>query len=317
MRNSPNRRAGPWLIILCVLAAAGTLYGVWKRVEPDIRYHHILGLFRSNQGRLGLQWGDADRRALWSRLSWFQRAPSELIRRLTASLASTDPEERETAALLCINLGFQKDEFGDTPFGSSPWVVPRDDPFVPTRFVGISGLVQDHADSLQHLAADERLVTRTCFLDFVRIHPKVFRSELAAMSTREPNAVLRRTAARLFWSSTGGTDAVPTLRQIAKDADPGIRLLALRMLSLSGDAEAFKEFITLLTDPRPDLEEPDRLDALEAIQFRFGPLASRLEDTRIAIRKFPEQLAGIREAWKAWFATKEFEEFAAEISRSR
>jgi hypothetical protein len=53
------------------------------------------------------------------------------------------------------------------------------------------------------------------------------------------------------------------------------------------------------------------------IKTRFGPLAGRCDDTRTAIKASPEKLRAVAAKWQAWFQTKEFEDFAAKISKDR
>ena len=254
---------------------------------------------------------------LWSELHWFSdHSKNGFLDRIFQSLVSPDPEEREDAAVLAANLD---------PWEEDRAVEDRSIPLLPAstesipggiRF-GIPGALKRNADVLRHMAADERRLVRACFLELIRDHRGHFKEQIDAIALDDPDTDLRLKAVPMLWYGTLLQD-LEILRRLAQDANPQVRLLALCLLALEGRSpEALQECILLLSDPDAALPATERITAIESVPDVYGSLSGRCEKTKEAIRTSPGALRTVADEWKSWFRSKEFVEFAAEVSKGR
>jgi hypothetical protein len=318
VKNSSNRRAGPWLVLLCLAATAGTLYWVWRRIEPDVRYRRIcsaLRLHRMNQG--GSQDGSLGNR-FWSNLAWFSdHARNGFLDRLFQSLASKDPEEREDAAILAANLDQREEDRTISVRGIPYFPAATETPLSLIRF-RIHSALKEHPDALRHMAADERRLVRACFLDLIWWDRRDrFKKEVAEIALRDPDIDLRLQAIPMLLHGVLFPDEA-TLLQLTQDANLQVRLRATCLLAMEGrKLQALQDWILLLSDPDVPLEANERMAAIEAIPEMYAPLSGRCEKTRKAIQTSPEALRAVGADWKTWFRSKDYEEFVVELSKGR
>lgn len=299
-----------WLILICLAALAGTLYWVWTRVEPDVRYRRILSALRHS--REGHPRGDQ----FWSNLSWFPEGSQDsFLDRIFHSLASSDPDEREAAAVLATNLD-SWEELRNLTDPSVPLLPPATEeyPSGNIRF-GIHGALKQHADTIGRLAFDERPLVRRCFLELIWGHRDRFSHEVAAIATDDPNLELRLKAIPKLMYGVLSPD-LETLRRLSKDSNSRIRLRATCLLGVEGKSlEALQDCILLLTDPGKPLEATERTSTIESILDMYPELTEHGEKTKNAIRTSPEALRAVGDEWRAWFRSNEFEDFVAEVSK--
>ena len=243
------------LLILLILGGAAS-WRIWTTGEPDRRYGRVLELLQAHRERPGASWAEADAKALWDHVAWFDRKNRDaLVRRLLTSLDSEDPGERGDAALLAAHIEIYG-RFADWRIERAIWRLP-----LPAAglypFSGHSLRDDLRTESFARAADDPRLDVRLSFLRLTRL-PKC---------PAEREAYLRRAAVDesldvlchvLPCLDLREEDVARILDARAAAGEIRARFLAAAVLASRDRPEGTRLFVDLLTDLKNDLPPEDR-----------------------------------------------------------
>lgn len=233
-------RRGWFLGAIVIAASAGTAYWAIRATEPVRRYDRIRSLMVTHRGQPSSAWSKEESKSLWDSVDWFSARHPEMLReRLSRSLASPDPVEREGALLLIdALLTYQIVFFPAIP--EAPDVLPylpRMDSGLGTAFELEKAFI-GKPEVILRLSRDESALTR---ISLIRVAQQIVSADLDAallrMCREDSIPSVRIHAVNAFVKNSLDVAGVKAFRDLLKTDDTALRMTVAAALAEAGDSE--------------------------------------------------------------------------------